>query len=92
MSSDLKSTRLSASGAIFAGPGRVRGVSYVAGATAGTIQIRDGGASGTILCTIDTPASATAADNIILPDNGIRCETDIYITLTNVTFCTAWYS
>ena len=92
MPSDLKSTRLTATGAIFAGPGRLKALSWVSGASAGTIQVRDGGASGTVICTIDTPAGATLSGSIGLPENGMRCETDIYITLTNVGFCTAWYA
>lgn len=91
-SSDLKSARLTASGSVFAGPCRMRGISWVSGASAGTVQVRDGGASGTVICTIDTPASNTASDNIMLPDLGMRCETDLYITLSNVSFVTVWYS
>lgn len=92
MGSDLKSTRLAASGSVFGGPGRVRALTWVASATAGSIQIRDGGAGGTVICTIDTPASATASDNITLPDSGMRCEQSIYVTLTNVSNVTVWYA
>ena len=92
MESDVKSTRLAASGAVFAGRGRVKGLSWVSAAAAGTIQVRDGGASGTVICTIDTPAGVTLSDNINIPGNGLVCDTDVYITLTNVTFCTAFYA
>ena len=45
---DVKATNLTGSGVIFAGPARVLGIYFVADTTAGSIIIRDGGASGTI--------------------------------------------
>jgi len=91
MSSDIKTTRLSASGSVIATRARCAGVYYVGAATAGTIQLRDGGASGSVLTTIDTPASATATEMINFPGRGVVHETDIYATLTNVGFVTVFY-
>ena len=54
--SDVKSTRLTASGAIFGGRTRVKGIYIVPSNSAGTVVIRDGGASGTVICTLDTKA------------------------------------
>lgn len=88
---DVLSTRLTASGAVSALPTRLRAVSILAGASAGTVQFRDGGASGTILCEIDTPASATTTVQVLLPGNGVRFRTDLYATMTNAVAVTAFY-
>ena len=92
MHSDSKSTTVTSSGAVFAGPARVVGIYYVASGTAGSVIIKDGGASGTAMITIATPASATAAQYIPLGGSPIRCETSAYATLSNVTSCTVVYN
>lgn len=92
MQSDIQSTRLTASGSVFGGPGRVKGVYFVAGASAGTVEIRDGGASGTVLVTLDTPADATVTRYLEIPSAGVRCETDVFVTLTDVTAVTVFYA
>lgn len=91
MSAPVSSTRLNATGEVFGGPARVKGIYYVGAAVAGTIVIRDGGATGTVTSTIDTPASATATDYIDIPSEGLRHETDVHVTLTNVGFVTVFY-
>ena len=83
----VQAVRISATGSIWAGPGRVRGLSFVAAAAAGTIVLRDGGAGGTVLLTIDTPGSATWQDHMDF-DGGIKFNTNIHCTLTNVSFVT----
>lgn len=90
--SDSKATRLTASGAVFGGPARVVGIHYLASATAGTITVRDGGASGTVLAVFDTPASATATGFIGLSDTQLRCRTSAYVTLADVTAATVLYN
>ena len=92
MQSDVKSTRVTASGTIFAGPGRVRGVYIVSGATAGSVIIKDGGSGGTTVLTIDTPASATVPIWVEIPDKGILCSTSVYATVSNAGFVTVFYS
>ncbi len=47
--SNVKTTRVTASGAIFAGPCRILGIWYVSDGAAGSITIKDGGASGTLI-------------------------------------------
>jgi len=91
MNSDVKSTRVAASGAIFAGPGRVKKICYLAGAVAGTLSIRDGGGSGAILATVDTPADATAANTVEIPENGLRCETSVYVEFDQAVAVTVFY-
>lgn len=92
MKQDANSTQLSASGAIFGGPARVVGIYYVAAAGAGSITIRDGGASGTVKAVFATPASATATGFIGLSDTPLRCQTDAYCTISNVTSVTVLYA
>ena len=88
---DAKSVNLSASGAVFGGPSRVVGISYVAAATAGTITIKDGGSSGTSKLVIDTPALATEAGYIDLSNAQIHCATSSYCTISTVTKVTVLY-
>ena len=94
--SNVKATRLTASGAIFAGPCRILGIYYVSDTTAGTITIKDGGASGTSVAVFDTPLGANSAGQEIpyyieIPGDGIRCETSGYATLADVDRVTVIY-
>ena len=93
MQNDVRSTRRTTSGTVVSGRTRLRAVSLLAGAAVGTVQLRDGGASGTILCELDTPASVTATVQFLLPGEGILFNTDIYATLTGGTLAvTAFYA
>ncbi len=92
MKQDANSTQLAASGEVFGGPARVVGIHFVASATAGTITIRDGGATGAIKAVFATPASATATGFIGLSDTPFRCQTDAYCALTDVTSVTVIYA
>ena len=92
MESDVKSARANATGTLVAGPVRLKAMHVSAAATAGTITFRDGGASGTTLCVVDTPALATATIDIEIPENGIRFSTDIHATLTNASAVTIFYA
>ena len=95
--SNVKATRLTASGAIFAGPCRILGIYYVADTTAGSITIKDGGGSGTSVAVFDTPkgAAANAGENwaqyIPIPGDGLVCRTSGYATLSNVDKVTIFY-
>ena len=91
-----KATRLTASGAVFAGPCRILSIYFVSTVAAGSIEIRDGGATGTIIATFDTPVGGTSAGEpayyqIDLPGQGIRCETSGWATLSNVDKVTILY-
>ncbi len=86
-STDVKATHLTTDGDVFAGPSRVLGIYYCSEAALGTIIIRDGGATGTIVGTFDVPAgSGTAGEatvyQIDVPGNGLYCATSSYATLT----------
>ena len=84
---DVKTTHLTASGDVFAGPARVLGVYYCSEAALGTIVIRDGSGSATVLATFDVPiGSGTAGEPVVyqieVPGNGIYCRTSAYAKLT----------
>ena len=88
--SDVKSTRLAATGTIFAGRSRVKGIYIVPGVAAGSVVVNNG-SGGTAVCTIDTAASGTTT-YIHLPEDGLLCENGSYAVLTNVTAATFFYA
>ena len=90
---DVKSTHLNASGSVVAGPARLAGFTIVGGATLGTVQFKDGGASGTILCEVDVPGNTNVNSfYVLVPGTGIRYFTNIYATFTGgIAACTAFY-
>ena len=84
---DVKATHLTGSGNIFAGPARVLGVYYVSEGALGTVEIRDGSATATVLALFDVPVGGTSAGEpgvyqIDIPGNGIFCPTGAYAKLT----------
>ena len=82
MQTDVKATSLAASGSVFGGRTRVKGLVFTPGALAGSVVLKDGGASGTTVFTITTVANGQVA-NILIPGEGILFNTDVYATLTN---------
>jgi hypothetical protein len=66
--------------AIYAGPTNLGGYQIKPGGTAGTVEIRDGGSSGTLLLELDITTN-TAIIATLLPGNGIRFTTSIYVVL-----------
>lgn len=86
---EVTGVRVTATGTVLARPTRVLGISYLGGATAGTIVLRDGGAGGTIRLTNDTSAG-TLADGVDIPGDGILFTTDVHATLTTVTAITVY--
>lgn len=84
MQTDVKSAHLSAAGSIFAGPSRLKGI-IVAPATsvAATFEVRDGGASGTILFQMDIPSNTNPNSYYIgVPGEGIKYNTNLHLTLS----------
>ena len=84
---DVKTTHLTGSADIFAGPARVLGVYYCSEAAVGTIEIRDGSVSATVLAIFDVPVGSGAAGGdtvyqIDVPGNGIYCPNGAYAQLT----------
>ena len=84
---DVKSTHLTSDGAIFGGPSRVLSIYYCSEAALGTIVIRDGSVSATILATFDVPiGSASVGEPVVyqidVPGNGLYCPNGAYAELT----------
>ena len=82
MQTDVKAVSLAASGAVNGGRVRVKGMVVEPGTSAGSVVIKDGGASGTTLFTINTLANG-APFNVLIPGEGVLCATSGYATLTN---------
>lgn len=81
MTSDLTCIRMTAAGLVFDGPGRVVTV-FAHTSIAGTFQLRDGGASGPVLIEISLPNNSTST--LPLGANGVRFNTNIYLTATSI--------
>ena len=61
------------------GRARVKAIYIVPDTTAGTVTFRDGGASGPTKIVIDTKASSTTPDYVLLPGEGLLFQTSIDI-------------
>lgn len=83
MQYDVKGAERTTSGTAFAGPARVKAlaISYASG---GTVTIKDGGSSGTTVWSFTAPAAAGSI-SVLLPGEGIRCQTDVYVALSSAT-------
>ena len=89
----IQSTQLAASGAVVGGSARVKSIYVAHSATAGTVLLRDGGATGTLRCTINT-AAAIGEYQTDIPEPGIHCKSSSgpYIAITGgVSFVTVFY-
>ena len=84
MQTDVKSTYLTAAGSVFGGPTRVRGfVCCGKASTASTFEIRDGGASATVLFTMDIASNTNPnVFSMLIPGEGILATTGLYLTLS----------
>lgn len=71
--------------------GRLRGVYVRSGGTAGSAIFKDGGASGTTILTVNTPAQVSAMYQEI-PGGGIAFDTDLHVTLSQADGVTAYYA
>ena len=90
MASDVLSKRVTGTGSLGVGPARVRQVQVLTGAGAGRLTVTNGN-GGTTVLDIDFLASDSHSVNI--PDDGIRCSSDVYISAaTNITAITFFYS
>jgi hypothetical protein len=64
---------------------RIKSVYGVSGAAAGSVVFRDGGASGSILMTMNSPAAAASGTFWLpMPGEGILVRTNLYVDLTDV--------
>lgn len=91
MQTDVSSKTVTATGALEVGRTRIKGIYFVAAASAGSIVVKSGGSGGATKLTLATPASATATQSILLPGQGVLCEGDPHLTISNVTSVTVFY-
>jgi hypothetical protein len=70
---------------------RIKGIYVIPTANAGTITLRDGGASGPIKATINTLAASTAPTYMLVPGEGLLFNTNIHATISNVASVTVFY-
>ena len=85
---DIRANRVTATGTVFSGRSRVKGVSWAGAAGTPTIVLRDGGASGTVRCTLDGVASSNGGVSF---EGDLLFETDVHATLTNITGLTVFH-
>ena len=70
---------------------RVKAIYIVPTGTAGSLILRDGGASSTIKITVNTVASATQPTYMLIPGEGLLFTTAVYGTVSNLGFATIIY-
>lgn len=87
--SDVSVSYVTATGTVASGRRRLCGVHYHSAGSTGKMVLRDGGASGTVIMTLDFHANSTG--DLSLPDEGVLFGTDIHATYTNITSATFFY-
>lgn len=87
--SDVKVSYVTATGTVASGRTRLCGIHYHSAGSTGKIVLRDGGASGTVVMTLDFHATSTG--DLSIPDEGVLFETDIHATYTSITSATFFY-
>ena len=92
MQSDVLSTAIAAGETnepVFAGPARIKGVLVSVPTAGGTMTLQDG-SGGTVKFSFVAPAIAGAV-NVVIPGEGIRCESGIYATTPANMTATVFY-
>jgi hypothetical protein len=91
MQTDVKAGYVSATATVFSGRTRFKGLVVTPGSTAGTVVVRDGGASGTTVFSTATLASGTPF-SFMVPGEGAVCATDLHVTISGTaTTATVFY-
>jgi hypothetical protein len=92
MQYDVKSTAIAAAqtnAAVFAGSARIKGLLISVPAAGGTMTLQDG-SGGTVKFSFVAPAIAGAV-NVLIPGEGIRCDSGIYATTPASMTVTVFY-
>jgi len=82
MQTDVKAKSLALSGSVFADRTRVKGMVIEPGTGPGSVVLKDGGASGTTVMTVNTTANGEPF-NVLIPGEGVLFNTNVYATLTD---------
>ncbi len=86
----ISSTQLSANGTVFAGAAHVKSIYVAHSGTAGTVVLKDGGGSGTAICTMNT-AAVLGEYQMDIPYPGLRCANPHITIGGGVSFVTVFY-
>lgn len=86
--SNIQATTRTDDGSIYASRARVKGI-HCTTTTAGSIVLKDGGTNGTARLTV--AIGANYSGNIIIPNDGILFESNVFLDLTNATSVTVFY-
>lgn len=73
------------------GRSRIKGVYIIPQTGAGSVVLRDGGASGPVRATINTMASQSSPTYVLLPGEGIIVQNGIHATVTTVASVVVFY-
>lgn len=87
--SNILAKTLTADGSVYASRARVKGLWVVQSGTAGSVVLKNGGSGGTTMLDISIPANF--AGNVIIPNDGVLFETNVYLDLTNSSSVTVFY-
>jgi hypothetical protein len=90
MQYDVQASTISSSGSVYGARTRVKSIVITPTSTAGSVVLRDGGASGTSRITINTTTS-TVPFTVMIPGEGVLFSSTVYGTLTNVAAITVFY-
>jgi hypothetical protein len=89
--SDIQTKRMTETGSLAVGPARVRQIQVLTtNVGAGRLTITDGDGGPTVL---DLDFLTDDSHSVNIPDNGVRCQSDVYISAaTNISAITVFYS
>ena len=88
--SDVKTKRLTGTGAASLGRNRLRQIQVLTAAGAGRLTLTDGNGGATVL---DIDFLASDSHSVNIPDDGCLFTDDLYVaTFTNITAMTIFYS
>jgi hypothetical protein len=86
--SNIQATTRTDDGSIYGSRARVKGI-HCTTTSAGSIVLKNGGSGGTTLLSV--AIGAAFSGNILIPDDGILFETNVYLDLTSATSVTVFY-
>lgn len=85
MIGQVSAKKLTADGAVKSGRGTVWTVTVISdGSNAGSVVLKDGGATGTEMWRLDVPATAGQSASVTFP-MGLSFESSIYADITSIT-------
>jgi hypothetical protein len=70
---------------------RVKAIYIAPAAGAGSVVLKDGSASGATKVTVNTIASATSTNYVLLPGEGLLFQTGVYADITDIASVMVFY-